>query len=65
MPFECYLSVCVWSVCVLFIYTISISIICVLQGKPSIIAPNQQIYDLCKWIILEKERRCGKFLISV
>ena len=55
-----YLSVCLVCVCVLFIYTISISIICVSQEKPSLIASNQQIYDIYKWIIFEKKRHCGK-----
>ena len=31
--------------CVLFIYTISISIICASQEEPSLIASNQQGYD--------------------
>ena len=33
---------------VLFIYAISISIICVLQEEPSLIASKQQIYDFYK-----------------
>ena len=40
---KCMMYVCV---CVLFIYTISISIICVSQEEPSLIASNQKIYDL-------------------
>ena len=36
----------VFGVCVLFVYTISITIICVSQEGPSLIASNQQIYDL-------------------
>ena len=41
--------------CVLFIYTISISITCVSQEEPSLIASNQKIYDFCKRIIFEKK----------
>ena len=40
-PFQCYLSLSVWCVRVLFIYTISISIICVLKDKLSLAASNQ------------------------
>ena len=47
-PFQCYLSLSAWCVCVLFIYTISISIICASQEEPSLIATNQQIYDIYK-----------------
>ena len=49
-PFQCYFSLRVWCVCmcVLFIYTISISIIYVSQEEPSLIASNQQIYDFYK-----------------
>ena len=43
-------------VCILFIYTISISIICVSQEEPSLIACNQQIYEL--QIIFGKKRHC-------
>ena len=44
-PFQCYLSLSV--VCVfLFIYIISIGIICVSQEEPSLIASNQQMYDI-------------------
>ena len=46
--------------CVLLIYTISISIICVSQEEPSLIASNQQIYDFEKWIIYEKKRHGEK-----
>ena len=34
-----------------FIYSISISIICVSQEQLSLIASNQQIYDFYKWIL--------------
>ena len=47
-PFQCYFSLSAWWVCILFIYTISVSIICVSQGEPSFIASNQQIYDFYK-----------------
>ena len=43
-PFQCYLSLSVWCVCVLFTYTISVSIICVSQKEPRLIASNQEIY---------------------
>ena len=43
-PFQCYLCLSVWCVCVWFIYTISISIICVSQKEPSFKASNQQIW---------------------
>ena len=33
-----------------FIYTIYISIVCVSQEEPSLIASNQQMYDFYKWI---------------
>ena len=59
-PFQCYISLSVWCVRVLFIYTISISIICVSQEKPSLIVSNQQIYDFYKYIIFEKKRHYGK-----
>ena len=45
--FQCYLSLSVWCVCVLFIYTISISII-VSQEESSLIASNEQIYNFYK-----------------
>ena len=45
--------------CVLFIYTIYISIICVSQVEPSLVASNNR-YDFYKKIIFEKERHCGK-----
>ena len=49
-PLQGYLSLKVWWVGVLFIkpfyYTLSISIICVSQEEPSLIASNQQIYEL-------------------
>ena len=46
--FQCYLSLSVWCVCVLFIYTIFISIICVSQEEPSLTSSNQQIHDFYK-----------------
>ena len=45
---QCYLSLSVWCVRVLFIYTISIRIICVSQEEPSLIVSNQQIYHFYK-----------------
>ena len=66
-PFKYYLSVSVWRVYVcmgvfvcLFIYTISISIFCVSQEEPILVASNQQIYDFYERIIFEKKRHCGK-----
>ena len=44
--------------CVLFIYTISISVICVSQAEPSLTASNQQIYYFYKCIIFLKRRHC-------
>ena len=55
--------VCV-CVCV-FIYTIFISIICVSQEEPSLIAYNQQIYNFYEWIIFEKKRHCGKWIFDI
>ena len=53
---------------VLLIYTISISILCVLWEGPSLIQSNQQICDFYKLVIFKKERHYGtmqsKFLIS-
>ena len=49
---------------VLFICTICISIICVSQEEPSLIASNQQIYinryNFYKWIIFWKEKTLWK-----
>ena len=47
-PFQCYLSLSVWCVSVLFIYTIPVSIICFSQEEPSLIASNPQIHDFYK-----------------
>ena len=62
-PFQCYLSLSVWCV-YMFIYNISISIICVSKDKPSLIASNQQIYDFYMWIF-EKKRYCGKLIFDI
>ena len=43
----------VFGMCVLFIYTISISIICVSQEEPSLKAYNQHIFDFYMWIVCE------------
>ena len=48
-------SECLFCTCVLFIYTISISIICVSQKEPSHIASNQQV----------KKRHCGKCIFYI
>ena len=45
IPFQCHFSQSVWYVCVLFIYTTSISIICVSEKDPSLLqASNQQMW---------------------
>ena len=41
-------SECLVCVCVLFIYTISISILCVLREELSLIKSNQQVCDFYK-----------------
>ena len=46
--FQCYLSLSVWCVCVLFIYAISISIICASQKELILTASNEQIYNFFK-----------------
>ena len=47
-PFQCYLCLSVWGVCILLIYITSISILCVSQKELSLIASNQQTYDIYK-----------------
>ena len=42
--------------CLLLIYMISISILCVSQEWLSLTEFNKQIRDFCKWLILEKQR---------
>ena len=49
----------VYGLCVLFIYTLSLSILCVSQEARSLVESNQQRYDLCKWVIFENHRHCG------
>ena len=55
-------------VCVLLIYTISLTILCVSWEEFSLIESNQQIYDFYKSVIFEKQRHFGtlqsKSLIS-
>ena len=46
-------------VCVLFFYTISISILCVSAEEISFTESNQQIYGFCKWVNFEKLRHYG------
>ena len=43
-PFQCYVSLSVWYVRVLFVYTISNSIICVALEEHSLIESNQHMY---------------------
>ena len=61
-PFQCYLSLIVWSVCVcvcvLFIYTISISIICVSQEQPTLTASNQQTWFPYYYIFMGELSPC-------
>ena len=46
---------CVVCVCVLLIYTISISILCVSQEGFRLVESNQQIYNFYKWVILKRK----------
>ena len=64
-PFQGYLSLVVCCVCVLFIYTIFISIICVSQEELSLTAYNQLIYDFYTWVIFVKKTDCGKQIFDV
>ena len=59
--FQCYLSESfgLW-VCILFIYNVSTSIICVSVEELTLIESNQQICDFYKWVIFKKQRHCGK-----
>ena len=62
-PFQCYLSLSAWCVfvwCVLFVYTISVSILCVSRQGRSLIESNQQICGFYKGVIFEKQRHCVK-----
>ena len=55
----------VWGVCVLFIYTISLSIHCVSREGLTLLESNQQICDFYKWVIFKKQSHFGpqsKFL---
>ena len=56
-PFQCYLSVSGWCVCVcvFLIYTISISILCVSWEEPSLNESDQQICDFYKSKIFESK----------
>ena len=53
--FQSYLSLFVVCVCVLLIYIISISILCVSQGGLSLDESKQQIYEFYKWITLKSK----------
>ena len=57
-PFQCYLSLNVWCACILFIYTISISIICVSQEEPSLTFTSESF-------LKRKDIVESKFLMSV
>ena len=64
-PFQYCLSPSVWCVCVLFICSISTSIICVSQEEPSPIASNQQIMTFTNALFLKgKDIMESKFLTS-
>ena len=49
----------------LFVYTISISIICVSQEECSFIPSNQQMCDFYKWVIFKKKRLCEKLIFDI
>ena len=49
-----------FGVCVLFIYTILISIICVSQEEPSLIASNEQIDTFYKCVVFKYKRYYGQ-----
>ena len=50
--------------CCLFIYTISVSILCVRWEELRLIESNQQIYAFCKRLFFEKQRRCGTLKVN-
>ena len=50
---------------VLFIYTISVTIIFASQEEPSFIASNQQLYDFYEWIIFGKKKYCWKKIFDI
>ena len=52
-------------VCVLFIYTISISIVCVSQEELNLIESNQHIYGFFKWAIFKKQRHLERFVFDI
>ena len=60
--FQCYLLLSVWCVCV------CVCVCClvtpVLFEEPSVIASNQQIYDLYKGIILDIMKNIAKDIIK-
>ena len=53
----------VYCMYVLFIYTILISIILVLQEERGLIASNEQVYDFYKWVIFEKKGIVENFFL--
>ena len=55
---QCYIPLSAW--CILFIYTIFISIICVSQEELSLIASNEQIYDFYNWAFFLTENAFWK-----
>ena len=62
--FQCYLPLTVWCVCVLFIYTMSISIIWDSQEELKFYCIFNRCHFL-KWIIFEKKRNCGKWIFDI
>ena len=56
-------------VCVLFIYTISTGIsvdtICISQEHPTHMASNRKTRDFYKWVIFEKKRHTGKYILDI
>ena len=74
-PFQCYLSLSAWGVCVCVccvcvcvcvcmcvfcLFTPFLSVLFVSQEVPSLIASYQLINDFHMRIIFEKKRHCGK-----
>ena len=45
--------------CILPIYTTSISILCLSQEERSLVESNQQMHDFYKGVIFEQQRHCG------
>ena len=63
--FQCYLSLSVCCVCVFFIYTISIHIVCVSQEEPGLIASNAMNYYFNEIKIVAVNRCCEYIFVWV